>query len=96
MAHLQTPTVNQLIRGKLDYHNSLCIWLIVNHRKYHVKAGESFLTRPYTLIEYYPEEENPWEYMWVDFLGNQVENWVEHTQFEEKNRCEWFLFLIID
>lgn len=60
-------------------------YLIVNHRKYHVKAGESFLTRPYTLIEYYPEEENPWEYMWVDFLGNQVENWVEHTQFEEKN-----------
>ena len=56
-------------------------YLIVNHRKYHVKAGESFLTRPYTLIE----EENPWEYMWVDFLGNQVENWVEHTQFEEKN-----------
>ena len=40
-------------------------YLIVNHRKYHVKAGESFLTRPYTLIEYYPEEENPWEYMWV-------------------------------
>ena len=60
-------------------------YLIVNHRKYHVKAGESFLTRPYTLIEYYPVEENPWEYMWVDFLGNQVENWVEHTQFEEKN-----------
>lgn len=59
-------------------------YLIVNHRQYRVKAGESFLIRPYTLIEYYPEKEDPWEYVWVDFVGAQAEIWMAHTGFKEE------------
>ncbi|MGN0143326.1 MAG: AraC family transcriptional regulator [Roseburia sp.] len=59
-------------------------YLVANHKKYRVKAGESFLTKPYTLIEYFPDEEEPWEYTWVDFVGEQVENWMAHTGFKEE------------
>jgi AraC-like DNA-binding protein len=40
-------------------------------------------------MEYYPDEENPWEYIWVDFTGEQVENWRSLTGFDETHPvCE--------
>ncbi len=43
-------------------------------KRYHVRAGESFLFYPYTTVYYYPEPEDPWEYVWVNFIGKGVDD----------------------
>ena len=36
-----------------------------------VKTHQSFLIYPYTTIRYYPDPDDPWEYYWVNFIGDQ-------------------------
>ena len=42
-------------------------------KKHYIHAGQSFLITPETLIYYYPDKNNPWEYIWVNFSGLQAE-----------------------
>ncbi len=56
-------------------------YLKVNGKCYRVTAGESFLIRPFTMVEYYPAEEEPWEYYWVDFTGDEAEEYLAMTGF---------------
>lgn len=44
-----------------------------NGKRYHIHAGQSFLITPETLIYYYPDKNDPWEYIWVNFSGLQAE-----------------------
>lgn len=52
-------------RGTLEYEG----------KSYHLQAGESFLICPRTMIRYYPDPEEPWEYTWVNFTG--AEEWLQ-------------------
>jgi len=44
-------------------------YLEYDHKRFFIRAGESFLICPYVTIYYYPNPEDPWEYTWVDFCG---------------------------
>lgn len=38
-----------------------------------LSGGDVFLIRPFTEIEYYADENDPWEYYWVNFMGSDAE-----------------------
>jgi len=37
-----------------------------------LKAGESFIIFPHMEIYYYPDLQDPWEYVWVEFNGHEA------------------------
>lgn len=51
---------------------------------YQLGKGDIFLIRPYTEIEYYADEDEPWEYYWVNFIGNDVKLLLDRTDFTEE------------
>lgn len=55
--------------------------LVTDKKSYLIQSGQSFLIYPYTTIHYYPDPENPWEYIWVDFIGEQVSQLLSQTAF---------------
>lgn len=57
----------------------------VGGKKYALESGDSFLIYPGTLVHYYPDENDKWEYAWVDFRGNEVEELLNKTLFRPEN-----------
>ncbi len=47
--------------------------------------GQSFLIRPFLPVHYYSDSEDPWEYIWVDFRGNEFEKLIGNIQFQKSN-----------
>ena len=47
--------------------------------EFSLSAGDIFLIRPYTEIEYYADREEPWEYYWVNFTGDDAEYILKRT-----------------
>ena len=45
----------------------------VNNKTYTLTAGDSFLIYPGIKVKYYPDENDKWEYIWIDFNGDKVE-----------------------
>lgn len=60
-------------------------YLEVKGERYSVKEGECFITYPHSVIYYYPEEEDPWEYVWVDFVGENVDDYLNDGILNYKN-----------
>lgn len=52
---------------------------------YSVSAGDSFIIRPFTEVEYYSDENDPWEYVWVDFTGEPYADMLAQTQFSHSD-----------
>ncbi|SDB84076.1 AraC-type DNA-binding protein [Pelagirhabdus alkalitolerans] len=46
---------------------------------FHLEAGDSFIIFPYMEIYYYPDAEDPWEYVWVEFNGEEAMRLLEQT-----------------
>ena len=57
----------------------------VNKRSYEVTAGSTFMIYPYTEITYCADQEDPWEYYWVGFHGNDARLILGKTDFSEEN-----------
>ena len=51
---------------------------------YTLKAGDAFLIYPQTLVYYQAGEEDPWEYCWVGFHGNDARRLLRLSAFSEK------------
>lgn len=47
-------------------------------------ARDAFLIRPYTEIEYRADENDPWEYYWVNFTGPDAEIILNKTDFSPR------------
>lgn len=69
--------IHYIISGKGYY------W--VDQKCYEVQEGESFLIFPDTQVYYYPDEKNPWEYIWVEFRGEEAKELVALTEFSVKS-----------
>lgn len=41
-----------------------------------LKAGESFIIFPHTEVYYYPDKHDPWEYVWIEFKGDEAQRLV--------------------
>ncbi len=48
---------------------------------FELSAGDMFLIRPYTEIEYYADDNDPWEYLWVNFTGADAKTLLKRTDF---------------
>ncbi len=48
-------------------------------------SGDIFLIRPFTEIEYYADENEPWEYLWVNFTGTDAETLLKRTDFTNES-----------
>lgn len=49
--------------------------LEINNNKYFVKEGQMFFIPPDTKMRYYPDKENPWEYVWFSFKGDRIKEY---------------------
>jgi len=49
--------------------------------QFELSNGDIFLIKPFTEIEYYPDESDPWEYRWVNFSGADAEIILSRTDF---------------
>ncbi|CAM3223417.1 helix-turn-helix domain-containing protein [Paenibacillus lupini] len=59
-------------KGTLETHN----------QRYLLTAGDSFMIFPQTEIHYYPDPEDPWEYVWIEFKGDEAKRLVAMTELE--------------
>lgn len=50
-----------------------------------LSAGQGFLARYGTLVHYYPDPDDPWEYAWVNFYDKEILETLEHLiAFDEQ------------
>lgn len=50
--------------------------------EFSLSRGDIFLIRPFTEIEYYADSSEPWEYYWVNFIGDDAEYLLKKTDFK--------------
>ncbi|MHA0855644.1 AraC family ligand binding domain-containing protein [Paenibacillus sp. CMAA1364] len=55
-------------------------------RTYELHAGSCFLIQPGQLVSYISDEEDPWKYRWIAFLGQEAQQKVEASGFIS-NQC---------
>lgn len=48
---------------------------------YTVNCGESFIIYPDTVVRYYPDSLDPWEYVWFNFTGQEADELLSGTGF---------------
>ena len=49
-----------------------------------VKKGDYFICEPYTKIHYYENKNNPWQYVWIIFEGEQVQEVLSSYGIQSK------------
>lgn len=54
-------------------------------RSYEITAGSTFMIYPYAEISYCADKEDPWEYYWVGFHGNDARIILGKTDFSEES-----------
>lgn len=47
---------------------------------YTLKAGDSFIIFPQTEVFYYPDHQDPWEYVWTEFKGEEASLLLSMTE----------------
>lgn len=52
---------------------------------FRLEKGLSFLIYPGEEYYYYPDEKEPWEYVWVDFYGKEADRLISMTEFTKKS-----------
>jgi len=50
-----------------------------------VSAQSVFLLYPNSKSTYHPDSDDPWTYLWIEFDGYLVENYLKHCGFTEEN-----------
>ncbi len=56
---------------------------VVGDKTYKISKGETFIIFPNTVVSYYVDNKDPWEYYWVGFDGADVKNLISQTQFSK-------------
>ena len=54
-------------------------------KKYSIGPGQSFIIYPGELVHYYPDEDEPWEYAWTDFMGIEAKKLLEYCCLTKEN-----------
>ncbi|MDP4088681.1 MAG: AraC family transcriptional regulator [Bacillota bacterium] len=69
--------LHYVIRGKGCFES--------NNVTYTLLEGESFILFPGTEVYYYPDPKDPWEYIWIDFKGDEALRLLSMTNFTHHN-----------
>ena len=56
-------------------------WYCVNSITYELNKGDTFIIYPDTIVSYWADSAEPWEYYWVGFAGNDTEFLLKNTDF---------------
>jgi YesN/AraC family two-component response regulator len=59
--------------------------LIINNKTYHIKKNDIFLIPKGYPVQYFADDKEPWEYVWVTFDGNMSENYLNHVHLDADN-----------
>ncbi len=54
--------------------------LETRNRVYQLHAGESFIIFPNNEVYYYPHPDDPWEYVWIEFSGDEAQQLLAMTE----------------
>ena len=60
-------------------------WYEVNGTVIQLSAGDTFILYPDTEVRYYADSQNPWEYAWVGFMGEDADTIIRATDFRRKH-----------
>lgn len=55
--------------------------LETRHVVFPLKAGQSFILYPQTEVYYYPDPMDPWEYVWIEYKGEEARRLTDMTGF---------------
>lgn len=55
-----------------------------NHQKFALKANDVFVLPPNEKFAYYPDKDDPWEYIFYEFDGDCVENYLQTCGFSNE------------
>lgn len=69
--------IHYVIRGKGTFVNG--------GKAYALSAGQSFLIRPFSEVYYFPDKNDPWEYIWTDFDGEEYVRLIKKIEFYESD-----------
>jgi AraC-like DNA-binding protein len=69
--------IHHIVSGKGKY--------LVGNKIFNINAGNTFLIYPNTEITYIADKDDPWEYYWVGFTGNDARIIINQTDFSEEN-----------
>ena len=65
--------IHHVVSGKGYY--------VVNGETFSIQEGDSFLIYPNTVVSYFADREDPWEYYWVGFDGPDAKILISKTDF---------------
>ena len=51
--------------------------LIVGNSHYEIKKNDFFIIHPAEVTSYYPDKDDPWEYIWIGFSGDNSINLIK-------------------
>lgn len=68
--------IHHVVSGKGYY--------VVGEQTFSIAEGDTFLIYPNTVVSYYADEKDPWEYYWVGFLGADVKMLLNKTDFTKE------------
>lgn len=63
--------------------------LLCGQRRYPLRAGDTFLAYPNTVVHYCAGKREPWEYLWVGFGGRDAERILEQTGLSPGEPVLW-------
>lgn len=55
----------------------------VGEKKYTLTKGDSFIIFPGSIVNYYADENDPWTYAWVNFIGGDAKKYISMTAFPD-------------
>ena len=59
--------------------------LIINNKTYSIKKNDIFLIPKGYPVQYFADDKEPWEYVWVTFDGMMAENYLNHVHLDADN-----------
>ena len=54
-------------------------------KQFNIKEGDMFFIPPNVKMRYYPNPDNPWEYVWLSFKGNKTTEYANTAGFVDGN-----------
>lgn len=67
--------IHHIINGKGIYRTP--------YGEYNLNKGDTFLIYPFIEVSYIADENDPWEYYWVGFVGSDADIIIEQTDFTQ-------------
>ncbi len=71
----------------------------VEGKEHRLGRGDLFLIAPGYTVEYYPDREDPWTYIWVGFRGSRAKDYVKQCGFfpefvRSVDKNEFFMYFL--